>query len=191
MGQLKACWLPLVMAVFFRLSAEWLHREDAGAAAAPPFENPACSQANVTVVCLSILARIQEHTLHALLRGYSHQRPGTLFALAKNTCSLWVPLHAEPHVPSLMSHKGWDAMLLPPVLTCLGVSQNQGGTADSIYGSWAAGLFWIAGRFVANTRSTWSVAQWVWHHSVFANLRVWKDKKMQYPQGSSDDFSYY
>lgn len=119
----------------------------------PSFWKP-CLFPSITVVCLSILAGIQEHSLHALLWGCSHQRPGTLFALAKNTCSSVSTQSPLPH-PWCHTRDG-DAMLLPPVLTWLGMPQNQGGTADSMYGIWAAGLFWIAGRFMANTRSTFS-----------------------------------
>lgn len=69
-----------------------------------------------------------------------------------------------------------DAMVLPPVLSCLGMPQNQGGIADSIHGSWAAGLFWIAGRFMANTRSTFSG---LWLSESVALLSVCKSQSVE------------
>lgn len=157
MGQLKACWLPLVMAVFFRLSAEWLHREDAGAAAAPPFENPACSQASVTVVCVYPSWLGARSTASMLCCGVTAIRcPARCLPLQKIAAACGYRCTQSPVSHPWCYIRHGDAMLLPPVLTCPGVPQNQGGIADSIYGNWAAGLLWIAGRSVANTRSAFS-----------------------------------
>lgn len=115
------------------------------------------SRSTVSMLCCGVIAT----------RGLAHCLP----------CSLWVPLHAEPDVshPWCCTRDG-DAMLLPPGLTWLGMPQNQGGIADSIDGSWAAGFFWIAGWLVANTRSTFSG---LWLSESVALLSVCKPQSVE------------